>query len=352
MLYRIAAFFAGLIIFSCTIIWCSDGPESWEQTSGAAPAPQATPQEKAEPVRNGPEIPAHRRGFADKKIIRHKGYTLSYNQLRGTPEWVAWELTDWEAEGTVPRADDFLPDPKVDEAYRVTTEDYKGSGYDRGHMAPAADMKWDSLAMAESFYMSNICPQDHSLNAGPWATLEKACRRWATQEGAIYVVCGPVYAPGKTPKLIGRQHKVAVPDGFFKCVLSLYPGQEKAIGFYYENRGGKQPMAQRALTVDSVERLTGLDFFASVPDSIEDRIEATFSLKAWERGPKESRRPTGLGELHAPCSLHMSSRLFTYKPCTLQYHVPPPMRMYVPRVRPVRMPRVRPVRIPRIPRIP
>lgn len=286
MTKRFVTYLGGLVFLICTVAWCTDQSGLREQASNAATASQTTTREEGASLPDGPEIPVRTAGTKHTQTIRHKGYTLSFDPRHNTPEWVAWELTSQEANGTKPRADEFQPDPNVDEAHRVTTEDYKGSGYDRGHMIPAADMKWDSRAMAESFYMSNICPQDHSLNAGSWATLEKACRRWATQEGAIYIVCGPVYAPGKTPKQIGREHKVDVPDGFFKCVLSLYPGQEKAVGFYYENRSGKQPMAQTALTVDSVEQLTGLDFFAAVPDSIENRVEATFSLKAWERGPK------------------------------------------------------------------
>ncbi|EJX07489.1 DNA/RNA non-specific endonuclease [gut metagenome] len=216
-----------------------------------------------------------------ERLISHTGFTLSFNRIHNQPNWVAWELTKQETNGHLQRSNDFEPDPLVPLPHRVTTEDYKGSGYDRGHMVPAADMKWSAAAMNDCFYMSNICPQNHSLNSGPWAVLEKACRRWAQQEGKIYIVCGPVFK-GNKQKKIGKEHRVTVPDGFFKVVLSMKPNKEKAIGFYYSNRGGKQQMPQCATTVDAIEELTGIDFFVNVPDKLEKRIEAKYSLKDWK----------------------------------------------------------------------
>ena len=226
------------------------------------------------------EQPAALQGVPEQ-IIEHTGFVVSFNKELGQPNWVAWELTAEEAEGAVPRADDFLPDPQVAEAYQVTTADYRGSGYDRGHMCPAADMKWSSKAMNDCFYMTNICPQDHSLNAGSWSTLEKACRRWALREGSVYIAAGPVFKAGKRRAKIGQEHPVAVPDGFFKVVLSLRKGAEKAIGFYYENNSVKQPMEQTAMSVDAVEALTGMDFFPALDDDLETRLEAAFKLKEW-----------------------------------------------------------------------
>lgn len=226
------------------------------------------------------ELPGRLRGIPER-IIRHTGYTLSFNREHNAPNWVAWELTAEETAGTQRRADEFRPDPDVPEPHRVTTQDYTGSGYDRGHMVPAADMKWSAQAMSECFYMSNICPQNHSLNSGAWATLENACRRWAAREGAVYIVCGPVYKNGRLKK-IGRERRISVPDGFFKVVLCLNSGREKAIGFYYANRSGKQPMEGAACSVDAIEEMTGMDFFVNLPDKQETRLESAFSLKAWQ----------------------------------------------------------------------
>ena len=225
------------------------------------------------------EIPGKIKGKPER-IIAHTGYTLSFNREHNQPNWVAWELTDKETRGTQPRSNDFEPDPLVPAPHQVTTDDYKGSGYDRGHMAPAADMKWSSKAMTECFYMSNMCPQNGSLNSGSWSTLEKACRRWAQQENKIYIVCGPIFK-GNKQKKIGKQHKVTVPDAFFKVVLSMKKGKEKSIGFIYNNRGGKQNMDKTAMTVDEVEKITGIDFFVNLPDKIENKIEAKYSLKEW-----------------------------------------------------------------------
>lgn len=215
-----------------------------------------------------------------ERLVEHVGYMLSFNREHNNPNWVAWELTASEAAGILPRDDNFQPDPLLPANHRVEHADYTRSGYDRGHMVPAADMKWNSRAMAECFYMSNICPQTHALNAGVWETLESACRRWAKQEGSVYIVCGPVYK-GNKQKHIGKKLSITVPDGFFKVVLSLRKDKEKAIGFYYANTSSKQNFAAGATTVDAIEELTGIDFFVNLDDRLESRLESAYSLKAW-----------------------------------------------------------------------
>lgn len=252
--------------------------QSTESRTEAAGHEQAALRETARSGRKM-ELPGTMRGVPER-IISHTGHTLSFNRTHNQPNWVAWELTAEETDGRYTRSNDFQPDPQVPLPHRVVTTDYRGAGYDRGHMAPAADMKWSARAMTECFYMSNICPQAHSLNSGPWATLEKACRRWARQEGSVYVVCGPVFKPGRH-KSIGTERLITVPDGFFKVVLSLAEGREKAIGFYYANRSGNQTMEGAAMSVDEVETLTGIDFFVNVPDKLEAHVEARFSLKEW-----------------------------------------------------------------------
>ncbi len=134
----------------------------------------------------------------------------------------AWELTAEETQGTEPRSNDFLVDPKIPRNNQVTTYDYRGSGYDRGHMCPAGDMKWSREAMTQCFYMSNMCPQNKTLNGGPWEKLESSCRRWAKQEGKIYIVCGPIFTKGKNTMTIGNEHRICIPDAYFKVVLSVW----------------------------------------------------------------------------------------------------------------------------------
>lgn len=227
------------------------------------------------------EQPARIGHGVNERIVSHTGFTLSFNRTYMQPNWVAWELTGAETEGTTSRSDDFQPDPLLPQPQQVTTADYTRSGYDRGHQCPSADMKWSEQAMRECFYMSNICPQNPQLNRGSWATLEKACRRWAKAEGSVYIVCGPVFESGKKHRTIGRDHTISVPDGFFKVVLSLRKGHEKAIGFYYRNSSARQTMEEAARTVDEIEEITGINFYVNLNRDLETRLEKTANLKAW-----------------------------------------------------------------------
>lgn len=207
----------------------------------------------------------------DETIITHTGYTVSYNHHYKTPNWVAWELTRQETTGEEGRTNQFLPDPSLPEP-RVETSDYTHSGYDRGHMAPAADMKWSKQAMKESFYMSNICPQNRKLNRDDWGDLEEKCREWAKKYGRVYIACGPIYDKA-SPKRIGK-HQVAVPDRFFKVVLIYNRKNPIAMGFLFENKAHHQHLKNYMVKVDQVEEETGLDFFSKVPDEVENRIES------------------------------------------------------------------------------
>ena len=205
------------------------------------------------------------------QVIHRTGYTLAYDAKTRTPQWVAWELTKKETQGTEERSNDFQPDPDVKGA-KVVTKDYSHSGYDRGHMAPAADMKWSKKAMMESFYMSNICPQDHNLNTSDWSELENKSRQWARRYGKVYIVCGPIYN-GKRNEYIG-DHRVKVPDAFFKVVLINEKKKQCAMGFYFENEAGERKLQEYLVPVDRLEQLTGMDFFSALPDNLEDRLEA------------------------------------------------------------------------------
>ena len=205
------------------------------------------------------------------QILKRKGYTLSYNADYKTPQWVAWELTKKETKGKEGRTNKFLPDPDVRGA-KAYTGDYTKSGYDRGHMAPAADMKWSKKAMEESFYMSNICPQNQKLNRDDWGDLEELCRSWARKYGTVYIACGPIYDK-KQPKRIG-EHRVAVPDRFFKVVLIYNRKSPISMGFLFDNKAHHQALEKYMVSVDSVEKVTGMDFFSKLPDDVENRIEA------------------------------------------------------------------------------
>ena len=225
----------------------------------------------------GIEIPNITEERSDR-VITHKGYTVSYNYDWKIPNWVAYELTDLEVQGEVPRYDRFKPDPMVPQGATATTNDYKHSGYDRGHMAPAADMKWDEQVMKESFYLSNICPQNPNLNGGVWKDLEEQVRDLASQKGKIFVVCGPIV--NDMSNTIG-ENKVVVPQAFYKVLLQEENGEIHTIGFVYENASGRKPMSTYAMTVDEVENLTNIDFFPSLPNKIENKVEAEVDFSQW-----------------------------------------------------------------------
>ncbi|MBO4985510.1 MAG: DNA/RNA non-specific endonuclease [Bacteroides sp.] len=230
----------------------------------------------------GIEIPAALKKRSEL-ILKRKGYTTSYNREWKLPNWVAWELTPEKLIEREGRTNDFLPDPDLPEKEAVTTKDYKSSGYDRGHMCPAGDSRWHWKAMQESFYMTNMCPQNHKLNSGDWKELEEACRRWAKQEGRIYIVCGPILYQGNH-KTIGKQadRRIIVPEAFFKVVLCMESNPPRAIGFIYKNEGGNRPMSSYVNSVDQVERITGIDFFPALPDEIEAKVEAACDPKLWK----------------------------------------------------------------------
>lgn len=209
--------------------------------------------------------------------IRHTGYTVSYNEQWKIPNWVAYELTRDELGGDVKRTNKFMVDPMTG-GVSATNPDYLHSGFDKGHMAPAGDMKWSKKAMKESFYFSNMCPQRPGLNRGAWKVLEEKIRDWAVQDSAIYIVCGPLVKASDST--IGK-NKVKVPHGFFKVVLSPYTSIPKGIAFIFENKNEDKKLTSYVVSIDSVESLTGMDFFPTLPDELEDNIESTVQISDW-----------------------------------------------------------------------
>lgn len=213
-----------------------------------------------------------------EQILKRTGYVASYNKTTLLPNWVAWHLTAERTEGSAKRSGvDFAEDTEVPEP-RATDWDYYNSGYDRGHMCPAADNKWSKKAMEESFLFTNMCPQNGNLNRGDWNEMEMACRKWAKKYGDLYIVCGPILYKGKH-KTIGK-NKVVVPEAFFKVVLRTGDNPQ-AIGFIYKNTSGNRPKDSYVNTVDEVERITGIDFFSSLPDNVEKNVEATADIANW-----------------------------------------------------------------------
>ena len=228
-------------------------------------------------VSSGLEVPG-RLNDRPEQILKRVAYTASYNSDLRIPNWVAWQLTGAHTEGKNKRAGvKFQEDTDVP-LPRAVDFDYVRSGYDRGHLCPSADNRWDATAQEQSFLLTNVCPQDHNLNVGDWHELENLCRKWAKTYGSIYIVAGPVLLKGKH-KTIGK-NKVTVPEAFFKVVLCM-EGEPKAIGFIYRNESGNRPKSYYVNTIDDVERITGIDFFPALPDDVEKAVEATCNLEEW-----------------------------------------------------------------------
>lgn len=210
------------------------------------------------------------------------GFTVDFNEENHTPNCVSWTLLDNETSGGAARYNKFWCDSDLKGC--PDTKDYSNSGYDRGHLCPAADQKWSDEAMRHCFVMANMCPQKHELNSGAWKTLEDKERVWANRDGILVIAAGPIYSDDDTQR-IGRIG-VRVPSAFFKVFLAPYATPMRAIGFIYPNTAAPGNMENYSCTVDEVERITGLDFFSSLPDEIENEVESVASFKEWNSNRK------------------------------------------------------------------
>ncbi len=235
----------------------------------------AVSNEGQESVRNLDLLDVKMVADADDVMLKRESYTVSFNQQTRCPNYVGWVIDERRLEKNVPRSDYFMEDTQVAEKHRIIHSDYSRSGYDRGHMCPAADNRYAQVAMDECFLMTNMCPQTHTLNSGDWNDLEEKCRKWAEVYDCVYVVCGPIYTSAN-PKKIGqrKRFKIAVPDQFFKVVLLQNDGEYQALAYVMNNNDDKRPLEDYAVLVDDVEQITGMDFFHALPDDVENRVEA------------------------------------------------------------------------------
>ena len=213
-----------------------------------------------------------------EQIIKKKNYIASYNKDTKIANWVAWHLTSEHTEGSIGRGNMFHEDEEVPSP-KATVEDYKGSGWSRGHMCPAGDNKWDAEAMYQSFSLINVCPQNASLNSGLWNSLEIDCRNWAKRFHDIYIICGPVFFQ-QDHEVIGI-NEIYVPEAFFKVVLCLN-GKPKGMGVIVKNTAGNKKKDIYYNSIDQVERITGMDFFPLLSDDVEDEVESNLDMDMWK----------------------------------------------------------------------
>ena len=207
------------------------------------------------------------------QIVEHAYYTLSYDEKHEQAEWVAYELDLKHIKYNDFKRPYFQEDPLV-KTNSASWKNYKNSGYDKGHLCPAADRRFNKKAHDETFLTSNVTPQEHRFNAGIWNDLEKKTRYWLKKDKKLYVVTGPVF--GSSKKTIGNEH-VTVPTHFFKIILKYGNGNPKMIGFLMPHATTSRNLKEFVLPVDKIESLLGFDFFKSLPDDIENKLEKSKS---------------------------------------------------------------------------
>ncbi|MBR6284620.1 MAG: DNA/RNA non-specific endonuclease [Muribaculaceae bacterium] len=208
--------------------------------------------------------------------VDYLGFVSYFNAARHLPLCVTYELTASELSGEEQRTDAFAVDPSAPGC--PPPDAYQGTGLHRGHLAPAADMHWSEKAMRQSFLMTNICPQHRSLNEGGWGRLEEKCREWVKRDHALVIACGPVIEAG-LDTIAGTG--IPIPRRFFKVVLAHWARPMRALAFVYPNGPANGPLSRYVTTIDNVEQLTGIDFFALLPDDEQRQLESNSNLPLW-----------------------------------------------------------------------
>ena len=210
-------------------------------------------------------------------IVLHTYYTLSYSEDHEQAEWVYYVLNSNQLNSSIERKNNFRPDNKV-KTSSAQLYDYKGSGYDRGHLAPATDMKYNTISMSESFFMSNMSPQSPSFNRGIWKKIEKQFRDWSYKYGELVIITGPVLK-GENYGSIGH-NKVTIPKWYYKVAIDP-SNYERNLAILIENKGSSASIKSFVVTIDYLEEFSGLDFFHNLSDEIEESFESSIHTNLW-----------------------------------------------------------------------
>jgi endonuclease G len=231
-------------------------------------------------------LPAYSDSHSDDQVIRHPGYVLSYNESHEQANWVAYKLKAKHLTGAAERANDFRPDPSVKTGTALPS-DYTRSGYDRGHLAPAGDFSKNAQLMSETFFMSNISPQTPDLNRGKWRELEERIRSWVKRDKELYIVTGPILK-GKMKK-IGNKNKISVPPAYYKIVLDMEEPIIKSVAFIMPNDKPDKDISEYVVTIEEIERQTGINFFPQLEKNPElhQRLEKELMTELWFKKKKE-----------------------------------------------------------------
>ena len=211
------------------------------------------------------------------QIVNHSYFTLSYAEDHEQAEWVMYTLQGNALNPSVRRNNNFRPDKKV-KTGSAQLSDYRNSGFDRGHLAPAADMKYNSISMSESFLMSNMSPQSPSFNRQIWKNIESQFRNWGYEYDRIIIVTGPVLN-GEYLGFIGKNN-VTIPKYYYKVAIDP-KNLERNIAVLIENKAGFRDIQSYVVSIDSLESFTGIDFFHELDDALEAEIEDKTHINLW-----------------------------------------------------------------------
>lgn len=227
-----------------------------------------------------------------EEVINHSAMSLVYSEQHEQAKWVAHIITPDFITGSLFRSNDFRPDPQVKTGTAVeadyflkelkadSTYSYDGFGYDRGHLAPSADFRWSAKAMSESYFYSNMSPQRGAFNRETWADMEGSLRSYLyrNRETQLYVCTGGILKDD-LPVIERGVNKVSIPEQFYKVVVDVK--NKKGIAFLMSNRRLSEPLQTYTASIDDIEKLTGIDFFAGLPDNLEAAIEAQNRAEDW-----------------------------------------------------------------------
>ena len=239
-----------------------------------------TPAHYSEPNTENEKIP-----FAEdllpsstkNAIVVHNHFMLSYSEPHEQAEWVAYTLKKSHLTYDDRKRPYFIEDPKV-RTKSADWKNYKRSGYDRGHLCPAGDRRFSEYAYNETFYTSNITPQNKEFNAGVWNRLEMQVRQWCRRYGTIYVITGGVLKGNMEE--IGDED-VDVPNAFYKILVRENADSYKVLAFLMPHKESNLPLSEFLVSVDQLESLTGLNFFENLKD-VESQLEGQVDTSGWK----------------------------------------------------------------------
>ena len=218
-------------------------------------------------------------------VINHTAMSLCYSEKHEQAKWVVHIITPDIIYGGFGRTNDFREDTLVKTGTAVT-KDYWYSGFDRGHLAPSSDFRWNLKALSESYFYSNMSPQRPEFNREIWAELEGAVRSYVYEKKEqVIVVTGGILKDGLPT--IGKVNKISIPEKFYKVVIDIEGDSTAGIGFIIPNEECDDPLMSYAVSIDEIEKQTGIDFFPDLPDSLENKLESSFDYKLWQTGYKK-----------------------------------------------------------------